>query len=272
MPCRRTRSSSPATAPPALRPDRDAEEGSAAALRWPPLRFSTTAEVRVLAVDGVPLCHVVDGALQDPGAWRAFAIAARGAFADAPHNAFPGPELRLPGRVAAGLGQYFDERFRASFDGRRTERFYARLSMVTRTPAQLMPWQWQPHVDQLATSPDQSVAASVLYLFDDPTLGGTAFYRPRRPAADTRAMVQDASQLTPDEFSAKHGVAQGYQVESNAWFEKVASVPAEYNRLIVYSGTVFHIGDIAAPERLSGDPATGRLTLNGFFTCRRRAR
>ena len=68
MPCRRTRSSSPATAPPALRPDRDAEEGSAAALRWPPLRFSTTAEVRVLAVDGVPLCHVVDGALQDEAA------------------------------------------------------------------------------------------------------------------------------------------------------------------------------------------------------------
>ncbi|MFY8123555.1 MAG: DUF6445 family protein [Silanimonas sp.] len=42
--------------------------------------------------------------------------------------------------------------------------------------------------------------------------------------------------------------------------------------MIVYSGTVFHSGEIAHPERLSDDPAIGRLTINGFFTCRRRAR
>jgi hypothetical protein len=239
---------------------------------WPLLRFSPQAEVRVLAVDGQPLCHVVDGALQNPGEWRTFAVESRDAFRDAPHNAFPGPELRLPEPSAAGLGAYFDERFRASFDGRRTERFYARLSMVTRAPGQLMPWQWQPHVDQLATAPDQSVAASVLYLFDDPSLGGTAFYRPKRPAAELLPMIDDASRLPPAEFSAKHGVAPGYLTGSNDWFEKIASVPAAYNRLIVYSGTVFHSGDIAQPERLTDDPATGRLTINGFFTCRRRAR
>lgn len=239
---------------------------------WPTLRFSAKAESRLLAVDGMPICHVVDGALENPEAWRAFAVAARGAFRDAPHNAFPGPELRLPEPAAAGLGTYFDERFRASFDGRRTERFYARLSMVTRAPEQLMPWQWQPHVDQLATSPEQSIAASVLYLFDDPALGGTAFYRPKRPAAELLPMIEDSSRLPPAEFSAKHGVAPGYMTESNDWYEKVASVPAAYNRLIVYSGTVFHSGEIAHPERLSDDPAIGRLTLNGFFTCRRRAR
>lgn len=244
----------------------------AAPLPWPALRFSAGAEASLLAIDGVPLCHVIDGALENPEAWRAFAVAARAAFRDAPHNAFPGPELRLPDAVASGLGTYFDERFRASFDGRRTERFYARLSMVTRTPAQLLPWQWQPHVDQLSAAPEQSVAASVLYLFDDPTLGGTAFYRPKRPANELLPMIDDAARLSPAEFSAKHDVAPGYLVGSNAWFEKVASVPAAFNRLIIYSGTVFHSGEIAAPERLSDDPATGRLTLNGFFTCRRRAR
>ena len=36
-----------------------------------------------------------------------------------------------------------------------------------------------------------------------------------------------------------------------------------------YSGTVFHSGDISAPERLRDDPRTGRLTLNGFLICRR---
>jgi hypothetical protein len=39
--------------------------------------------------------------------------------------------------------------------------------------------------------------------------------------------------------------------------------------LIFYSGTVFHSGHITAPERLCDDPRRGRLTLNGFFTCRR---
>lgn len=238
---------------------------------WPALRFSPRAESRLLAVDGRPICHVVDGALDNPAEWRAFAVAARAAFADAPHNAFPGPELRLPDDVAAGLGDYFDQRFRASFEGRRTERFHARLSMAARAPADLQPWQWQPHVDQLATAPGQVVAASVLYLFDDPALGGTAFYRPRRPAPDTLAMIEDSGRLPPADFSAKHGVVPGYLVESNAWFEKVARVPAAFNRLIVYSGTLFHSGDIAHPERLSLDPAVGRLTLNGFFTCRRRA-
>ena len=128
------------------------------------------------------------------------------------------------------------------------------------------------HVDQLASSPEQSIAASVLYLFDDPALGGTAFYRPKRPAAELLPMIEDSSRLPPAEFSAKHGVAPGYMTESNDWYEKVASVPAAYNRLIVYSGTVFHSGEIAHPERLSDDPAIGRLTINGFFTCRRRAR
>lgn len=246
--------------------------GGAVSLHWPGLRFSPRAEARVLTVDGRPLCHVVDGALENPGEWRDFASAARNAFADAPHNAFPGPELRLPDPSVAGLGTYFDERFRASFDGRRTERFYARLSMVTRAPEALMPWQWQPHVDQLSTAPDQVVAASVLYLFDDPTLGGTAFYQPRRPAAELLPMIEDSARLPPEEFSARYGVAPGYMTSSNDWFEKVASVPAAFNRLIVYSGTVFHSGDIAHPERLDDDPATGRLTINGFFVCRRRAR
>lgn len=238
---------------------------------WPELRFSAQAESRLLSVDGAPVCHVIDGALENPGEWRDFAVAARGLFADAPHNAFPGPELRLPDAVSQPLARLFDERFRRGFDGRRTERMYARLSMVTRRPEALMPWQWQPHVDQLAVEPNRSVAASVLYLFDDASLGGTAFYRPRRGAAETLGMIEDSARLAPEAFQRRYGVQPGYLVDSNDWFERVASVPAKPNRLIVYSGTVFHSGDIRHPERLTEDPATGRLTLNGFFVCRRRA-
>ena len=55
------------------------------------------------------------------------------------------------------------------------------------------------------------------------------------------------------------------------WFEKVGTVPPRWNRVIFYDGSLFHCSDIPEPGRLSPDPRQGRLTLNGFFTCRRRA-
>jgi hypothetical protein len=40
---------------------------------------------------------------------------------------------------------------------------------------------------------------------------------------------------------------------------------------VFYDGNLFHSSHILAPELLSDDPARGRLTLNGFFICRRQA-
>ena len=64
--------------------------------------------------------------------------------------------------------------------------------------------------------------------------------------------------------------ADGYMTAGNPWFERIAAVPARFNRLIVYPGSVFHGADIQSPERLDPDPRAGRLTMNGFFVCRRR--
>jgi hypothetical protein len=57
--------------------------------------------------------------------------------------------------------------------------------------------------------------------------------------------------------------------DGNRYFRKVGGIDAKWNRLIFYDGDILHSGDIPAPERLSADPLTGRLTLNGFFTSRR---
>jgi hypothetical protein len=54
-------------------------------------------------------------------------------------------------------------------------------------------------------------------------------------------------------------------VDSNAWFQRVATAAPRYNRLIAYSGTMFHSGDIRRPDLLRDDPRTGRLSVNGFF-------
>lgn len=231
--------------------------------------FNPDPVIETIRVGGRPLCHVIDNALREPERWVDVAAANRQAFRESSRNAFPGPELTLPDEAIASLDAFFSRHLRQRFDVRRTLGRTARLSLAVRQPAELHPQQWMCHVDRLETGQGRLAVASVLYLFDDETLGGTGFYRPLRPFDEVMRMKQDANELSPAEFSARHGLQPGYMTASNAWFEKIASVPARWNRLIFYSGTVFHSGDIAAPERLRDDPRTGRLTLNGFFTCRR---
>lgn len=235
----------------------------------PALRFNPRPRIERVALPGGPPCLVVDDALADPEAWVDYAAAQRDRFEDRPINGFPGPELRLPEDSLGALDSFFSEHARRELGGRRTVRRYARLSLVSRDPSQLLAWQTFCHTDQFERAPGQFVAASVLYLFRDPALGGTAFYRPRRSEQETAALVLASAKLPPAEFSQRSGIAAGYMAGSNAWFERIGAVPARFNRLILYSGSIFHTGDITAPERLSGDPRTGRLTLNGFFVCKR---
>lgn len=231
--------------------------------------FNPEPRIETLAVAGRPLCHVIDDALLEPERWVEYAAAHAARFEDSPHNAYPGPELPLPHAIAAELGGFFARHLRRRFDARRTLRASARLSMATRRPEELEPRQWLCHVDRMRAEPGQCIVASVLYLFRDAALGGTGFYRPLRALPDIAALVQDSATLAPDAFQARHGIAPGYMTASNAWFEKIAAVPARWNRLVFYSGMTFHGADIAQPAGLVADPRCGRLTLNGFFTCKR---
>ncbi|MGY6519829.1 MAG: DUF6445 family protein [Lysobacteraceae bacterium] len=209
---------------------------------------------------------VLDDALRDPRSLVDWAVARRGAFARQGHNAFPGPELRLPEPVTAALVEVFNRHARTALGMRRTLRAHSRLSLVALPPHRLQPAQWLCHRDRLQQAPGERVAASVLYLFDDPALGGTSFFQPRWPAARIDALVADSIRLAPADFAHRHGLSPGYPVEDLPAFRRVATVEARFNRLIFYDGDVFHSGDIRQPQRLSEDPARGRLTLNGFFT------
>lgn len=231
--------------------------------------FNPNPRVQTLTLGGRPLCHVIDDALLEPERWVEYA-AARGAdFEDAPHNAYPGPELRLPEEISEQLERFFSTHLRSLFSARRTLRRYSRLSLTTRSPEQLDPRQWLCHVDRMDMEPGQGIAACVLYLFRDEALGGTGFYRPLRPTADVARLVQDSSRMTKTEFAAAYGMTPGYMTTSNDWFEKLQAIRPRWNRLIFYSGMIFHSADITAPERLSRDPREGRLTLNGFLLYRR---
>ena len=75
--------------------------------------------------------------------------------------------------------------------------------------------------------------------------------------------------MSPAQFIERYGLTPAYLCDDNAYFRRVATVPARWNRGIFYSGALLHSGQITAPERLAADPATGRLTVNFFFNCRR---
>ncbi|MBC7989272.1 MAG: hypothetical protein H7Y19_06785 [Luteimonas sp.] len=233
--------------------------------------FNPHPRIDVLPIDGTHACYVIDDALSQPQQLVEYARANRERFEMAPHNAYPGLELRMPDDFSDRLDDFFRLHVRARLGARRTQRMYSRLSMATLSPEQLQPPQWICHRDRMTFAAKQCIAASVLYLFHDVSLGGTAFFVAKKPAREIDVLIHESGTLTADDFAGKYGAERGYLAGSNDYFEKVLAVPAKWNRLIFYDGDVFHTGDIRAAEKLSDDPDTGRLTLNGFFTCSKRA-
>jgi hypothetical protein len=231
--------------------------------------FNPSPRLRTVPIHGRHHCHVIDDALLDPDALVEYAASHIGDFVQSGHNAYPGPELRMPDGFSAQLDAFFTAHVRRAFYVRRTEKMYSRLAITSTPEAQLAPIQSICHIDRFAVEARQKIIASVLYLFHDERLGGTGFYGPKHPPETLMPMIADVADLDTATFRERYGIDTGYMTASNPWFEKLASVPARYNRIIFYEGTLFHSGEIAHPELLSPDPRVGRLSLNGFFTCRR---
>jgi hypothetical protein len=239
----------------------------------PPLRFNPAAQLERVDLDGQAVCFVLDHALLDPERLLEFAVAEQARFQQAALNAYPGSEMPMPAAFSAGLEQVFNSRVRSLLGGRRTLRTISRLSMITTAPADLEPRQRICRRDRAWIEPAYALAASVLYLFHDPVLGGTGFYRPLRSDQEIAQLERDSSALDRAAFDASHPeIAQDFMRESNAWFQRLGGVAAAWNRMVFYDARLFHNEEVGPPARMMADPSQGRLTLNGFFTCSRPAR
>ena len=137
------------------------------------------------------------------------------------------------------------------------------FSLVTTPSAQLHALQSIPHVD--TTEPYR---VAVLVYLSGAQFGGTAFYRHKgtgfefidktRAAAYTAALDSDVAR-----FGAP---TPAYMTGDTPMFDMIAAFDAKPGRALIYSVQSLHSGFIRSPERLSDDPKTGRLTLNGFLT------
>ena len=104
----------------------------------------------------------------------------------------------------------------------------------------------------------------LLYLCGDEH-GGTAFYRHRATGlqqitAENRERYGEAVYAEVDRRPA----ALRYFDDSDEHFELLGVMPARFNRLVVYRGSLLHSA-IVNPRRLRADPRTGRLTGNTFY-------
>lgn len=226
--------------------------------------FNPRPTVRYVPIAAGHTCAVVDDFLVDPRQVIAHAVAHREQFAIDSSNFYPGPELGLPQAFAFALDEFFMLHVRRSLGARRTVSVSGRLSLATLGGTELSSLQRLCHRDAAAFPPGEGLAACVAYLFEAPQMGGTSFYVPSKSLEETAALLRRAA-VGDVELPA------GYMTRSNEWFEQVATVPAKFNRAIFYDGSVFHAAQIDRPQLLTGDPATGRLTLNGFFRYRKSA-
>lgn len=148
------------------------------------------------------------------------------------------------------------------------------LSNVSLRPEELSVFHRMCHIDP-RPRPDHRTFAGVIYLFEDPELGGTAFYRWQ--AKDVAVEAYRLAKQDPDaalrylkEHSEVYRRPPEYMTTSNEIAELVSAVPAKFNRLVFYDGEIPHSGHITRPELLSPDPAKGRLTLNMFLSVKPR--
>lgn len=233
--------------------------------------FHPNPRIERVALPGGAFCLVIDDALIEPERIAGYAIERARDFRSVDFNDYPGTYLMPEPALSEALRVFFLQHLRRFFDARRITAAHCRYGMVTLPPASLRPNQWFCHRDSQRVPPGESIQASVLYLFRDPALGGTAFYEAAVSPAALAAFHADADTLPAAAFSAKYGLEPGYIRDSTLYFTKIGSIPARWNRLIFYDGSLLHSSDILAPDQLSTDPARGRLTFNGFFVSRRNA-
>jgi hypothetical protein len=231
--------------------------------------FNPKARIERVAVAPGREVWVVDDVLLEPQALVERAVREREHFSPAAFNAYPGLEWRPGDVVSAPLADFFMLRLRSRLGARRTLSIYSRLSLATLQPDQLRPLQRLCHRDRMGADDSQTVAACTLYLFRDAALGGTSFYQPRQSLEATNALIRRFADMDNAAFTEATGLVPAYIASSNRWFELLHVVPAAFNRAVFYDGSQFHSSHIEQPRRLSDDPARGRLTLNGFFLCRR---
>lgn len=232
------------------------------------IRLNPDLRIDEHRLDDTARCVVVDNFLADPESLISLAERRAERF-HAPAIGYPGLTMNLEPDLLRDFDRFVLRRMGGMFDFLRGgATLLTGLTMTTRKPENLSTFQRICHTDPRDELGRRKYAALV-YLFRDEALGGTAFYRWKRPEIVYKALEleptdPDAALALLAEHSSVFRNPPRYITESNELAELVDVIPAKFNRFVFYSGEMPHSGHITAPERLSNDFSQGRLTLNCF--------
>ena len=232
-------------------------------------RINTDAKIQRRAISESQDCVIIDDFLQDPHEIVDYAAHHASEFSRPERGNYPGPLFRVDGNAMTDIYGFIRSRMTKYFPFLRGNMsLWTFLSMATMQPDELSHRQRICHTDP-TSAPDRTCYAALVYLFENEGLGGTGFYRWREPELVQKAKaIEREDPVKSLEFLREHfptfrNTAR-YMTETNEIAELLCSIPARFNRLVFYSGTVPHSAAITAPELLSTDIRKGRLTLNVF--------
>ena len=227
-------------------------------IRMPPdIQSVTVGEHQVILIDNF---------LQDPHAM--VQAATQSPFAPYPgaetRKGYPGIRAPVPAEYSSVLTELLEPLIKLNFNVpehlalRKTP---CAFSLTTIPPQDLGPLQCTPHFD--ASTPHYM--AVLLYLCDEHH-GGTGFYRHNATGLQqiTEETRERYFEIYYDEINRERP-AQRYFDDSTAQFSFLGMIPARFNRLVVYRGSLLHSACVNPQISLSSDPLAGRLTVNTFY-------
>jgi hypothetical protein len=206
---------------------------------------------------------VIDGLLRDPAALVDFAADAAFAPAHGPAGGYPGLRASAPLAYVERVVRSLTPLIARAFDlgpvkPARAECF---LSLVTLPPGALHPTQRRPHIDTV-----DPLQFALLHYLCGPPHGGTAFYQ--HEATGFECITAERQAKFDAAVAAEADGPLGYLTGDRTGYRQTSRIDAAFDRLIVYRSLLLHSGQITAPEALSANPRTGRLTANIFVTFR----
>ncbi|MFC1690267.1 DUF6445 family protein [Pseudomonadota bacterium] len=234
------------------------------------LRLNPELEIQVSQITDEHRCVVIDDFLLNPQEAVKFACANAGEFIRL-ERSYPGIVLPVDNALLAAMNRFIQRDMSRLFPFCRGGiNFHTQFSLATLQPDEFTWIQRLCHSDP-RLEPGRVNYAALLYLFEKPEMGGTAFYRWKDKEfwQDMSVRQRDDPNAGLDLLEEKFQMFRDppcYMTESNEAAELLNMVPAKFNRLVFYSGDLPHSAYIEDPALLVADPTEGRLTLNCFVS------
>lgn len=232
------------------------------------IKVNPKLKIQIAQIDDQAICVVVDDFALNPEELVEFAVKKEDEFSMV-ERAYPGIVLAVANDLLEEMNRFIQKEMSRLFPFCRGGiNFHTQFSLATVQPEDFTWIQRLCHSDP-KLAPGRANFAALLYLFENPEMGGTGFYRWKDPefwqemTVLQRADPNAGLEVLQEKFQMFRNPPR-YMTGSNEAAELLDVVPAKFNRFVFYSGEVPHSAHIDQPELLSPRPARGRLTLNCF--------